>query len=425
MTKRILIRFGDMMLKQQNIGFFIKKVREHIKRRLDRFNVSYVWRHDRIFIDYHEKFEQDIISVLSKIPGILDLSVAYFTDPNLESIILLGQQILNQEIHHDGVTFKIETKRQNKQFPMTSHEITQAVAKPMIDGTKWKIIVDLHNPQEVLHIELRHEGAYLYLARIRGMGGYPFGSQGKGSLLLSGGIDSPVAGLLAIKQGIDLELIHFESTPLTPLESVDKVIALAKILADYTPTQSIRLHLVPFYEIHDKILHDIAAPYMITIMRRMMFRIAEKISLSRKGLCLITGESLGQVASQTIHSLKVIEEVTTIPILRPLITYEKQQIITLSKNMGCFDISIRPFKDCCSIYIPNQPVTKPVSRLAMMYEEPLDQEMLIQRAVSQIKTLSISPSMNEQISTYGIHLDDAFQAYNAELMLHHDYIQTK
>lgn len=425
MTKRILIRFGDMMLKQQNIGFFIKKVREHITKSLSLFEVNYTWRHDRIFIDYQDKEEQEIISRLIKIPGILDLSIAYHTEPDLDSVIRLGQEILDQEIHHDNVRFKIETKRQNKRFPLTSQQITHAVAKPIIEGTKWKMNVDLSHPEVVLHIELRHEASYLYLTRIHGMGGYPYGSQGKGMLLMSGGIDSPVAGYLAIKQGIDLELIHFESSPLTPLESVDKVVELAKVLAGYTPRGVITLHLIPFYQIHDKILHDVFHPYQITVMRRMMFRIAERLAIKRKNLCLITGESLGQVASQTLFSLKVIEEVTHLPILRPLITQDKLRVIEQAKGMGTYEISIRPYEDCCSIYIPKQPVTKPVTKLALTYEAPVYQESFIDDAIIHVQTLSIDQDFSKIISSYGIQLNEAIQAMQTELMNPDDYIQTK
>ncbi len=425
MTKRILVRFGDMMLKQQNIGFFIKKVREHMMKQLSVFEVNYTLRHDRIFIDYQAKDEDEIITTLKKIPGILDFSIAYLTEPDLDHIIKLGQEILNQEVNHDGVLFKIETKRQNKRFPLTSQEITHCVAKPIIDGSKWKMKVDLTHPEVVLHIEFRHEAAYLYLTRIPGMGGFPYGSQGKGMLLISGGIDSPVAGYLAIKQGIDLELIHFESSPLTPLESVDKVVELAKTLAGYTANGAITLHLIPFYQIHDKILHDVFDPYQITVMRRMMLRIAERLAIKRKNMCLITGESLGQVASQTLFSLKVIEEVTQLPILRPLITDDKLKVIEQAKKIGTYEISIRPYEDCCSIYVPKQPVTKPVTKLALTYEAPIHQEWLIDETISNIQTLTITKDFPYIISSYGIQLKDAIQAMQMELMTPDDHIQTK
>ncbi len=425
MTKRILVRFGDMMLKQQNLGFFIKKVREHMMKQLSVFEVNYTLRHDRIFIDYQENDEDAIIAMLKKIPGIFDFSVAYLTEPKLDQIIQLGQEVLNQEIHQDGVLFKIETKRQNKGFPLTSQEITQAIAKPIIDGTKWKMKVDLTHPEVVLHIEFRHEAAYLYMTRIQGMGGFPFGSQGKGMLLISGGIDSPVAGYFAIKQGIDLELIHFESSPMTPLESVDKVIDLAKVLAGYTPRGAITLHLIPFYQIHDKILHDVFDPYQITVMRRMMFRLAERLAIKRKNMCLITGESLGQVASQTLSSLKVIEEVTHLPILRPLITLDKLKVIEQAKKIGTYEISIRPYEDCCSIYVPKQPVTKPVTKLALNYEAPVHQEWLLDDAILNVQTLMITKDYPYTLSTYGIQLKDAIQMMQMELMTPDDHIQTK
>lgn len=414
MKKRILIRFGDMMLKGQNIGYFIKRVRQHITFKLSDLSVSYVLRHDRVMIDYTIEDEDLIMKRLQTIPGIFDFSIAHVCDPHLDDVIKTAVRALDGEITKHGVTLKIETRRTDKKIPGTSLEITKTVAKPILDGTKWQMVVDVNNPEVILHIDLRLEGAYIYLKRIKGMGGYPFGTGGKGLLMMSGGIDSPIAGFLSMKQGIEVELIHFESSPLTPLESVQKVIDLAKVLAGYTLTGSIKLHIVPFMKLHHEIVDKVHEPYMITVMRRMMYRIAEDFTKKKDIHVLINGESVGQVASQTLQSMRVVESVTRIPILRPLITYDKLDIIKLAKEIGTYDISIRPFNDCCSIYVPKQPVTKPMDIYAMKYEEVIDYKPLIEEALTHVIHLTISEHSVLNLTDYGFTLDEAIKQYEKE-----------
>lgn len=425
MKKRILIRFGDMMLKGQNIGYFIKRIRQHMLYKLSDLSVSYVLRHDRVMIDYQEDDENTIVERLKMIPGIYDFSIAYVCEPNMESIIKTAIHTLNHEIDRDGVTFKIETKRTDKKFPITSLDFSKTVAKPILDGTQWKMVVDVKHPKSVLHIDIRIEGAYLYLKEIKGMGGYPFGTGGKALLMMSGGIDSPVAGLLSIKQGIEVELIHFESTPLTPIESVQKVIDLSKVLSKYCLNGKIKLHIVPFMKLHHAILENVYEPYMITVMRRMMYRIAERFTYKKDIHALINGESVGQVASQTLQSLKVVEGVTKIPILRPLITYDKLDIIRISKTIKTYDISIRPFNDCCSIYVPKQPVTKPMEVYAAKYENTFDYEIMIKEAIQNIITLVIDEKKPIDISNYGFTFSEAISNYNKEMSDVVDHIETE
>jgi len=342
MKKKIIIRFGDMMLKGRNIGFFIKRVRKHLVNKLSDLEVSYEFFHDRIFIDFQVEDEAIIIRRLNQIPGLYSFNVAYVALPTLEDIIQIAVQVLDIEIEKEMEHIKIETRRHDKSFPMTSQEITQFIASPILSQAQKKFIVDVKKPANILHVDLRSDVAYIYLKSIKGMGGFPFGTAGKGLLMLSGGLDSPVAGFLSIKQGIEVELFHFESTPLTPLESVQKVIDLAVVLSDYTPTQKIKLHLVPFTKIHEQILNQVFDPYIITVMRRMMYRLGERFSRHHKCLCLINGESVGQVASQTLQSMKVVESVTKIPIIRPLITYDKNDIVEISKKINTYEISIKP-----------------------------------------------------------------------------------
>jgi tRNA uracil 4-sulfurtransferase len=407
MKKKILVRYGDLMLKKKNIKFFIKKIRDHIVNNLHDLECSIEFSHDRALIGYPEQNEEQVIDQLKKIPGIFNFSIAYLSEPTLKDIIEQSILVLNQEIKTDGVRFKIETKRIDKQFPMTSLEITQKVASPILEAISHKVIVDVKHPEKTLYIDLRSEAAYIYIGAIKGMGGFPYGSAGKGLLMMSGGIDSPVAAYLTIKQGLDLEFIHFESTPLTPLESVQKVIDLTKKIAHYVPDQKIKLHLVPFYEIHHNIIETVFEPYMITVMRRMMYRISERFAKMNKMLVLVNGESICQVASQTLQSMKVIESVTSYPIIRPVATYDKLEIIQLSEKIDTYTISIRPYNDCCSIYVPKSPVTRPIEPLARKYENKFDYEPMLERALSHIQTLWIDTKYDQKITDHGFTVDEA------------------
>lgn len=414
MNKKILIRFGDMMLKGKNIGFFIKRVRKHLVEKLSDLQTIYQFRHDRIYIDYQDDQEQEILKRLGQIPGLYSFSIVYVSKPNQEDIILTAIHVLNEEATKEMMHLKIETKRADKSFPMTSQDFTLKVASTILNQAKRKYVVDVKQPEEILYIEIRQDAAYLYLKSHLGMGGYPYGTAGKGLLMLSGGIDSPVAGYLAMKQGVEVELIHFDSSPLTPLESTQKVIELAKVLSVYTDNQSINLHIIPFTELHQLILEHVFEPYIITIMRRMMYRIAEKFATRHKHLCLINGESVGQVASQTLPSMQVVEAVTKLPILRPLITYDKLDIIRIAKHINSYPISILPFNDCCSIYVPKNPVTKPMEIYAKKYEALFDFEDLIYQLVKQSYTIKLSKDTSINLSNYGLTLTEAMQAYEKE-----------
>lgn len=399
-----------MMLKGKNIGFFLKRVRKHVQEKLKDLNVSYQFTHDRIFIDYEEINENELIKRIGLIPGLFSYSIIYVTHSSLEDIIQLGTYVLDQEATKEMMSLKIETIRSDKSFPMTSLEITKKIASPILAQAKRKYKVDVHHPEEILYIDIRRDFSYVYMKSYHGLNGFPYGTQGKGLLMMSGGLDSPVAGFLSMKQGIDLELIHFESSPLTPLESVQKVIDLSKELAKYTMTGSIKLHIVPFSDLHQSILANVFDPYIITVMRRMMYRIAEKFAKKTKNLCLINGESLGQVASQTLPSLSVVESVTKIPILRPLITYDKIDVIHIAKQIETYDISIRPFNDCCSIYVPKSPVTKPMEIYAKKYEQMIpNYEEEIDKILQNIITIDLFEHQVLDITPYGFTATEAIK----------------
>jgi thiamine biosynthesis protein ThiI len=246
------------------------------------------------------------------------------------------------------------------------------------------------------------------------MGGYPVGVAGKGLLMLSGGIDSPVAGYLAMKQGVEIECIHFESTPLTSIESAQKVVDLVKKLAKYAPNNKINVHMVPFKELHMALLDNVPESYNITIMRRMMYRIATKLAKKKGCLCIINGESVGQVASQTLASMYTINSVTSFPILRPLCTYDKQDIIKISRQIDCYDLSIKPFEDCCTVYVPKNPVIKPRLRDALYYESKGDFDSLVEEAAMNTKRILITKDSDIDLSLLGFTVSEALDNYNKE-----------
>ena len=414
MKKKILIRFGDMMLKGKNIGFFIKRVRKHLMTKLEDLKTTYQFQHDRIYIDFIDEEENEIISRLYQIQGLYSFSVVYVSKPDIDAIIQTGIYVLNKEATKPMTRLKIETKRSDKDFPYTSQEITKLIAGPIIKNASMMYQVDVKHPEEVLKIELRKESAYVFMTSYIAMGGYPYGTAGKGLLLLSGGLDSPVAGYLAMKQGVEVELIHFDSSPLTPIESTQKVIDLAKTLANYTIDGTIKLHLISFTKLHELILKNVFEPYIITIMRRMMYRIAEKFAIRHKHLCLVNGESIGQVASQTLQSMQVIENVTRIPVVRPLITYDKIEIIKIAKAIDTYDISIKPFNDCCSVYVPKNPVTKPMDVYAKKYESTFEFDDMIYQLAKNPLTLNIKQDSKMDLTTYGLTLEEAIEALKKE-----------
>ncbi len=408
----ILVRFGDLVLKGKNKPTFINQVKKLLKNKLSDCNVSFEYQHDRIFIHLNENNKEHVLKQLTYVTGVHSYSFVYRCEKDLDKIADLAVEVIHKEIGLPA-TFKIETKRADKRFPQTSLEISRILAGkilPQIDG----LTVDVHQPKHTLKVEVRHDAAYLYIGKIPGTGGFPIGLGGKGLVMLSGGIDSPVSAYLMMKQGIEVELFHFESTPLTPLESVQKVIDIAKQLARYMPSNKIKLHLVPFTKIHEEILKYVDDSYIITIMRRMMYRLGEMFAESKGILTLINGESVGQVASQTLDSIKVVENVTNIPIIRPVITYDKIDIIRLSEKIETYDISVRPFNDCCSIYVPRRPVTHPKMERVLLEEKKLQFEPLLDEALTNIQTLIIKPDTDLEISMYGFELKDALVNYFGE-----------
>ncbi|CDR30370.1 Probable tRNA sulfurtransferase [Acholeplasma oculi] len=406
MNRAILVRFGDLVLKGKNKPAFIKQIKEILKQKLRKLNVKFEYQHDRIFVHFDEIEEQQVLKQLTYVSGVHSYSFIYKTEKDLDKIAALSLEVIQIEMKFPS-TFKVETKRIDKTFLSGSLEVSQRISGmilPKLEG----VTVDVKNPEQILNIEIRLDAAYIYMGKIMGLGGFPIGLGPKSLVMLSGGIDSPVAAYLMMKKGIEVELFHFESTPLTPLESVQKVIDISKKLSKYMPNDKIKLHLVPFTKIHEDILKFVEDSYIITIMRRIFYRMGERFAIKNKLDALINGESIGQVASQTLGSLKVVESVTTLPILRPLITYDKNPIIDISKVIETYDISVRPFNDCCSIYVPQRPVTNPTIEFSLKQEEKLvDLEALMMDALNHIKTLEITPETDLEIALHGFDVREA------------------
>ena len=283
-------------------------------------------------------------------------------------------------------TFKIVTKRSDKAYPIKSNDVNNIIGGFILKNLECK--VDVHNPDIYVNIEIRRDKTFIYTKEINGIGGYPVGIEGKGLLMLSGGIDSPVAGYLALKRGVDLECLYFESPPHTSLLAKEKVIKLASILNEYS--KNIKIHIIPFTKLQEEIYKNIDDTYMITILRRMMYRIAFKAAKKRNCKVIINGESIGQVASQTLTSMNVINSVTNYPIIRPVACLDKLEIINIAKKIGTYETSILPYEDCCTIFVPRHPVINPDINKAVSFEQLIDYETLINECINNMETITIT-----------------------------------
>lgn len=399
---QILVRFGDLTLKGRNKKEFLRRLYNLVQLKLKGLNVEIINTYDRIYINILNEDHNKIVEKLDTVSGLHSYSLVLKCESDINIIKEKARELINEQITKK-TTFKVESRRADKKFNLTSQEISKEVAGYVLYNNGF-LTVDVHNPQVILHVELRSDASYLYLNEIRGIGGYPVGVAGKGLLMLSGGIDSPVAGFLAQKQGMEIECIHFESTPLTSIESAQKVVDLVKIMAKYAPANKMKIHMVPFKEIHMALLDNIPESYNITIMRRMMYKIAEKIAKKNNCLVLVNGESVGQVASQTLQSISVINEVTNMPIIRPLATYDKQDIVAISRKIGTFTLSIKPFEDCCTVYVPKAPATAPKLDKCLEYESRFDFSPLIEQTVENTKIVEISTDSDLDLTFLGLEV---------------------
>ncbi|MDE7263991.1 MAG: tRNA 4-thiouridine(8) synthase ThiI [Anaeroplasmataceae bacterium] len=399
---QILVRFGDLTLKGKNQKDFLRRLYELVATKMQGLPITIENTYDRIYLHLNECNVEEVVKRLNYVSGISSYSLVVKCSNDLQTIKTTALELM-KEIASKDTTFKVETKRANKNYPLHSMEVTKQVAGYVLANHSC-LHVDVHHPEITLHIELKGNSCYLYNKEIRAMGGYPVGVAGKGLLMLSGGIDSPVAGYLAMKQGVEIECIHFESTPLTSIESAQKVVDLVKIMARYAPKNKINLHMVPFKELHMALLDFVPESYNITIMRRMMYRIANGLAKKKDCLCIINGESVGQVASQTLKSMNTINSVTNFPILRPLCTYDKQDIIALSRKMECYETSIKPFEDCCTVYVPKAPATAPRVEKCEIFEKAFDFEKMVEEAIVNTNSITISMDSDLDLSMLGLEV---------------------
>lgn len=385
LKKIILIKYGELTTKKANRNLFINTLFVNIKTSLVDENVKITKNRVRMFIEpLEEEKIPCILEKLTKIFGIHSIVVANETDNNID---VLKENILEVARCQKFKTFKVETKRSNKQFPIPSQEFNQMIGGLLLKNIP-DIKVDVHHPDYTLKIEIREKNTYIYGMEVAGAGGYPVGVAGKGILMLSGGIDSPVAGYLAMKRGIKIECLYFESPPHTSIMARKKVQKLVEKLSMYQP--DIKLHIINFTNIQENIYKNIVPDYMITIMRRMMYRICEQVIQKRKALILINGESVGQVASQTLPSMRVINHVTNLPVIRPVACLDKLEIIDIAKKIDTYETSILPYEDCCTIFLPKHPVINPKLEKCLEYEKNFDYEKLIEEAILNMETISIT-----------------------------------
>lgn len=385
MEKLILIKYGELTTKKSNRNLFINILTQNIKESLKDYNIKLTKNRVRMFIEVLNEDEFDkIINKLTKIFGIHSIVICNKTDNNIDNI---KEEVLSIARSTNFKTFKVETKRSNKNFPIKSMEFNNIIGGLLLKNIN-NIKVDVHNPDYTLKIEIRENNTYIYNKEIKGSGGYPVGVAGKGVLMLSGGIDSPVAGYLAMKRGIKLECLYFESPPHTSELAKNKVKKLVEKLSAYQ--SDIKLHIINFTNIQENIYKNINPDYMITIMRRMMYRISEKVIDKNKALVLINGESVGQVASQTLNSMRVINKVTNIPVIRPVACLDKLEIIEIAKKIDTYETSILPYEDCCTIFLPKHPVINPRLDKCLEYEKTFDYKKLIDEAINNIETIKIN-----------------------------------
>ena len=384
MNRVILIKYGELSTKKANRNFFIKTLYNNIENKLRGYQVKITKDLGRMYIYFNDNNLDEIINIMSNIFGIHTYHVAYIADTNIDDIENIIIESLKMEEFN---TFKVVVKRSDKSFPYDSPAYSKRLGGVILKNIN-NISVDVHNPEITVTVEIRENKSYIYFNSYKGLGGYPVGTQPKGLLMLSGGIDSPVAGYLALKRGIKVNCVYFEAIPHTSMQAREKVISLVKKLCKYT--NNINLHIVNFTPIQEEIYKKCDSDYVITIMRRMMYRIMEKLVYKYKAKAIINGESVGQVASQTLVSMNVINSVTSIPVIRPVACLDKLEIIDIAKKINTYDISILPYEDCCTVFVPKHPVINPNKDRCVEMEKEFDYEQMIYDAVKNIETIKIT-----------------------------------
>lgn len=389
----IVCRYGELSTKGKNRKDFTKQLVKNIKKQLESFeSLTYRPTFDRLYITLNGEDGVKVSDSLRHVFGLSSFSLAAKVDRDIDEITRVALECVRLE---EGKTFKVISRRHDKSFEMISDAINRHVAGEILRETDLK--VDVRKPDIPVWIEVRSDCAYIMTQRVEGAKGHPVGIQGKVMVMLSGGIDSPVAAHLMMKRGVEVECIHFASPPYTSNEAQKKVLDLAQTLTQYQA--HIKVHIVPFTELQLAIYKMAPESYAITMMRRMMLRVGEKLALNRHCLAIANGENLGQVASQTLHSMSAITNVATMPILRPLLTYDKLEIIDLAHKINTYETSILPFEDCCTIFTPKNPTTRPKAEKVDFYESKLDPE-LVERALEGIETIVVTHRTKDDASAF-------------------------
>ena len=386
----LLVRYGEIHLKGLNRPYFERLLIRNMKHALKPFEGVCITRgQGRFYVEgFAERDAQAVTDVLQKVFGIHSISPAYEVEKEMPQIEQKMIELTRSYMQKNGIasaSFKVEAKRSDKTFPMNSMQIAAHIGGVLlqnIDG----LCVDVHKPQMRVFVEIR-ERAYCYVDIVPGQGGMPVGSSGKAVVLLSGGIDSPVAGYMIAKRGVSLDAVHFHSAPYTSEAAKQKVVKLAQIIRPYTGP--IRLHVVPFTEIQMSIYKTCPHEELVIIMRRFMMRIAQRIARENGGLAIATGESIGQVASQTLESMTVTGGVVDMPVLRPLIGMDKMDIIHIAEQIGTYETSILPYEDCCTVFVPKHPLIHPKQERIVQSEQKLDVDSLIEDAMQHIEIIDI------------------------------------
>lgn len=380
----IMVRYGELSTKGKNKGDFIRLLGENIKHALRKFTLLKIdVKHDHTYIYLNGEDYENVSHRLKDVSGIFSFSPVYQVDKEMSQI---EECALNLAKEENKKTFKVDSRRVDKTFPLISDQINRQVASFVLKNTEYK--VDVHNPELMINITIRENCTYVFAHVEYGAGGYPLGIGGKGLMMLSGGIDSPVATYLMMKRGVKMECIHFASPPYTNSAVITKIKDLLKVLTNYQA--SIKLYIVPFTHLQEEIYRNVNVSYAITIMRRMMYRISSIVAKKYNDLVICNGESIGQVASQTLKSMQVIEKVASLPIIRPLAVEDKIDIINLARKINTYDISIRPYEDCCTIFEVKDPTTQPNEEKVLEFESKFNYEELIYECINNIEVVKIT-----------------------------------
>lgn len=386
----VLIRYGELSTKGKNRKDFTRRLLKNIQRMLSDFpDLVYTRTYDRIYIKLNEEDPQEIRRRLSMVFGISSFSFTEKVESTMEAI---EGTALRMAQDTDRKTFKVIAKRHDKTFALNSDGINRAVAGVILQNTNHT--VDVHHPDFEIRIEVHEKDTYLTSEKIPGAGGYPTGINGRVLLMLSGGIDSPVAAYELMKRGMEVEAIHYASPPYTSDNARQKVLDLASIVSIYQGR--LKVHIVNFTDLQLEIYKTAGDPYAVTLMRRMMYRIAEQVAIQQKCLAIATGESIGQVASQTLESIACINDAVHMPVIRPLVCYDKIEIIALARKIGTYETSIEPYEDCCTIFDPKNPVTKPTVKKAEAYEKIFDYAKMIEECISSHVSTVVYPDNQKE-----------------------------